>query len=145
MPIKPSGGDCQSQDAPQDPNELNSLQPRERTQGEQEIGQGRRQKRNVIYERVTSNLRKQKESEPVDSLIAALYGLAEHWEYGNLHDQLIRDRIVVGIRDAHLSEKLQLDSSQTLSKALQQARKAEAIKQQQLLLRGGGQGTCGGA
>jgi len=37
-----------------------------------------------------------------------------------------------------ICQKLQLDSSQTLSKAVQQARKAEAIKQQQLLLRGGG-------
>ena len=95
------------------------------------------QKQNVIYERAKFNLRKQEEGETVDLFITALYGLAEHSDYGNLHDQLIRDRIVVGIRDANLSKKLQLDSLLTLSKAVQQARKVEAIKQQQLLLRGG--------
>ena len=96
------------------------------------------QKQNVIYERAEFNLRKQEEGEMVDSFITVLYGLAEHSDYDDLHDQLIRDRIMVGIRDANLSKKLQLDSSLTLSKAVQQARKAEAIKQQQFLLRGEG-------
>ncbi len=51
---------------------------------------------------------------------------------------MIRDRLVVGIRDARLSEKLQLDSELTLEKAVTQVRQAEAIKLQQPLLRGGG-------
>ena len=50
---------------------------------------------------------------------------------------MIRDRIVVGIRNAALSEKLKLDSDLTLEKAVTQARQAEAIKKQQLLVRGG--------
>lgn len=50
---------------------------------------------------------------------------------------MIRDRIVVGIRNAPLSEKLQLDSALTLEKAVIQVRQSEAIKQQQPLLRGG--------
>ena len=103
------------------------------------------QKRNVIYERAKFNLRKQEPGETVDTFITALYGLAEYCEYGDLHDQMIRDRIVVGIRDAHLSEKLQLDSSLTLTKAVQQARGAEAVKQQQSLVRGEGHGVGVGA
>ena len=40
---------------------------------------------------------------------------------GALHDKMIRDRLVVGLRDANLSEKLQLDSELTLEKAIWQA------------------------
>ena len=49
---------------------------------------------------------------------------------------MIRDRIVVGICDASLAEKLQLDSELTLTKAVTLVRQAEAVKQQQPLLRG---------
>ena len=78
--------------------------------------------RNVIFERARFNLRKQEEGEPVDAFITALYALAEHCGYGALHDEMIRDRIVVGIRNAPLSEKLQLDSELTLEKAVTQVR-----------------------
>lgn len=71
-------------------------------------------KRNVIYERARFNMRRQEEGETVDAFITTLYSLAEHCGYGELHDEMIRDRIVVGIRDAHLSEKLQLKSDLTL-------------------------------
>ena len=42
----------------------------------------------------------------MDSFITALYGLAEYCGYGNLHDEMIRGRIVVEICDASLAEKL---------------------------------------
>ena len=92
-------------------------------------------KRNVIYERARFNLRRQDEGEPVDSFITALYSLAKHCAYGNLHDEMIRDRIVVGIRNTALSEKLQLDPALTLEKAVIAVRQAEAVKEQQPLLR----------
>ena len=95
-------------------------------------------RRNVIYERAKFNLRRQEEGEPVDSFITALYGLAEHCGYGDLHDEMIRDRIVVGIRDSSIAVKLQLDAELTLSKAVTLVRQAEAVKQQQPLLRGEG-------
>jgi len=94
-------------------------------------------KRNVIYERAKFNQRKQDEEETVDAFVTALYELAEHCSYGDLHDELIRDRLVVGIKDVKLSEKLQLDPELTLEKAITQSRQAETIKQQQPLLRGG--------
>ena len=50
-------------------------------------------RRNVIFERAKFNSRKQEEGE-TDSFITALYGLAEHCGFGQLHDELIRDRIV---------------------------------------------------
>ena len=50
-----------------------------------------------------------------------------------LHDELIRDRILVGIRNSALSE---MDASLTLDSATTQVRQSEAIKEQQQLLRG---------
>ena len=97
-------------------------------------------RRNVIYERAKFNLRKQEEEESVDSFITALYELAEHCGYADLHDEMISDKIVVGIRSSSLSEKLQLDPDLTLSKAVTLVRQTEAIKQQQTLLRGQGHG-----
>jgi len=52
----------------------------------------------------------QKPEESVDSFITDLHTLAEFCKYGDLHDQLICDRIVVGLLDKKLSEKLQMDS-----------------------------------
>ena len=93
-------------------------------------------KRNVIFERAKFNMRKQDRGESVDSFITDLYALAEYCGYGPLHDEMIRDRLVVGICDASLSEKLQLDPDLTLAKALTKVRQAEAVKQQQPVLRG---------
>ena len=49
---------------------------------------------------------------------------------------MIRDRIVVGIRDSFLSEKLQLNAELTFSTAVAKDRQAEEVKKQQPLLRG---------
>ena len=57
-------------------------------------------RRNVIYERAKFNQHKQEPQELVDSFITALHCLAEHCSYGELSDEMIRDRIVVGLRDA---------------------------------------------
>ena len=73
-------------------------------------------KRNVIFERAKFYMRVQKEGEPVDNFITDLCALTEHCNFGALHDELIRDRIVVGIRDKALSEKLQLEAELTLER-----------------------------
>ena len=88
------------------------------------------QRRNTIFERARFNQRTQESEEPVDAFITALHGLAEHCGYGALRDVMIRDRIVVGLRDARLSEKLQMDPELTLEKAVSAARQSEAVKQQ---------------
>ena len=94
-------------------------------------------KHNVIYEHAWFNMRKQEEGETVDSFITLLYVLAEHCTYGSLHDEMIRDRLVVGLGSAVLSEKLQLDSELTLEKAVTQAHLQEAVKLQQSVVRVG--------
>ena len=90
-------------------------------------------RRNVIFERARFNPRKQEQGEPVDVFITTLYTLSEHCNYGSLREEMIRDRIVIGIRNAQLSEKLQLDSQLTLTTAVTQIRQSEL---QQPVLRG---------
>jgi len=59
---------------------------------------------NTIYEKARFNQRIQEEGEPADNFIIALYGLVEHCNNGNLQNEMIRDRIVVGIHDRNRSE-----------------------------------------
>ena len=54
----------------------------------------------------------------MDEFITDVYCLAEHCGYAALHDEMVRDRIVVGIRVGHLSEKMQMDPELTLDKAV---------------------------
>ena len=93
-------------------------------------------KRNIIFERAKFNLRSQQEGESVETFITDLHCLAEHCEFGILKDEIIPDRIVVGLKDKKPSEKLQLDSKLTLEKAVTQARQSEAVKKQQDILQG---------
>lgn len=65
----------------------------------------------------------------MDSIITDLYALAEHCGYKDLYDEMIRDRIIVGLRDSALSEK---DSELTLEKAVTKARQ---VRQQQSVVR----------
>ena len=92
-------------------------------------------KRNVIYERAKFNQRKQHEGESVDIFITALHNLAEHCRYGELREEMICDRIVVGLLDTALSEKLQLDPDLTLEKAMTSACQREMVRKQQPVLR----------
>ena len=73
----------------------------------------------------------------MDAFITALYNLASKCDYGTFNDELIRDGIVVGIRNQPLSEKMQLDETLTLEKAAGLARVSEAVKKQQPQLREG--------
>ncbi|XP_072769851.1 uncharacterized protein [Nerophis lumbriciformis] len=91
---------------------------------------------NVIFERAQFNVRKQEPGESADSFITSIHKLAEHCNFGVLREELIRDRIVVGIRNIALSEKLQIDADLTLQKAVSQVKQSEVVKQQQAVMRG---------
>ena len=94
-------------------------------------------RRNVVFERAKFNTRVQKEAESVDDFITDVYRLAEHCEFSELHNEMVRDRIVVGIKNSQLSEKMQLDRKLTLEKAVSMARQSETVKQQQAVVREG--------
>jgi len=56
--------------------------------------------------------------------------------------ELIRDQLVVGLRNMALSEKLQMDSTLMLDKAKKLIRQQEAVHEQQDILReGSGSGS----
>jgi len=55
--------------------------------------------------------------ESSEQYITAVYHLADTCNFGNLKEDLIRDRLVVGIRDQSLSQQLQMDPDLTLEKA----------------------------
>ncbi len=92
-------------------------------------------RRNVIFERAKFNQRQQHVGESVEHFITELHCLAEHCGYGQLHDEMVRDRLVVGLIDKKLSEQLQLDPELTLQKAVARVRQSEQIKKQQEMLK----------
>ena len=84
---------------------------------------------NVIFERARFNQCKQEEGETVETFIASLH---KHCNYGTMLDEMIQDRLVVGLRDAALSQKLQLEAELTLDSAVTTT---EEVKSQQAELR----------
>uniref|UniRef100_H3BG27 Gypsy retrotransposon integrase-like protein 1 n=1 Tax=Latimeria chalumnae TaxID=7897 RepID=H3BG27_LATCH len=89
-------------------------------------------KRNVIHERARFHLRIQKQGETIEAFTRNLYELAESCEFGNTKNEQIRDRLVIGILDKELSQKLQLEPELTLEKAIQTACHSELVKGQEV-------------
>ena len=89
-------------------------------------------RKNLLFEQARHC---QKPGESVDQFITFLYRLVENCAYGDLRDDMIRDRIVVGIIDQGLSERLQLDAKLTLESAKTLVRQREAVHEQQAILR----------
>ena len=76
-------------------------------------------KRNIIFEWAKFNSRSRCVRESVDSFNTDLYGLARYYNFGALKEE---NRIVVGLQNRKLLEKLQLDPNLTLEKATNLAR-----------------------
>ena len=95
-------------------------------------------RQNVVVERARFNKRVQRQPEAIDSFIQDLYKIALRRLQlldGTLKEELIRDRIVVGVADDDLSEQLQSKANLTLQEAVQLSRQAEARKESQPLIR----------
>ena len=84
-------------------------------------------RRNVIFEKSKFNKRVQLENETVDSFVTDLHCMTEHCQFDDINDELIRDRLVVSLRNTRLAERLQLDPELTLKNAVNQARQSEAV------------------
>ena len=74
--------------------------------------------------------------ESIESYITCLYHIAETCEYRALKEEMLRDRLVVGISDRTMSQKLQMDADLTLEKAKKTVRQKEAVVQQHQELQG---------
>ena len=66
-----------------------------------------------------------------EKCITCLCGVVETCENGILKEKMLRDRLVVGIRDLAMSQKLQMDAELTLEKAKKVIRQKEAVHEQQ--------------
>lgn len=93
-------------------------------------------RRNVIFERATFNQRNQEVDESAEVYITTIHQMADRCEYGTMKDELVRDRLVVGIRDKALSQRLQMEEALTLTKDKTLIRQREAVKEQGQILRG---------
>lgn len=91
--------------------------------------------KNIVYESANFHRRKQEPGESADNFVTALHELADRCEFAEFRERMIRDRFVVGLEDAQLSEALQMDSTLTLATALAKARLKETVHRQQLELR----------
>ncbi|KAJ6649630.1 hypothetical protein Bhyg_04868, partial [Pseudolycoriella hygida] len=87
-------------------------------------------KKNVVYERFKLNQRCQKEGENFDSFLTDIQKLIRTCEYGEEEKNALRDRIVIGIRDSRLQEKLLAIEDITSEKAITLCRAAELAKSQ---------------
>ena len=92
-------------------------------------------RKNIIFARAKFNKRVQQPGESVDTFIQDVHRLADDCSYGAVKDELIRDRIVVGVADDELSKQMQLKLDLTLREAVQLSRQAEARDESQTLLR----------
>lgn len=59
-----------------------------------------------------------------------MHKLAKYCNYGDTREEMIRDRLVVGVRDMRLSEKMQLQDNLNYKKALEMARSYETVLRQ---------------
>ena len=85
---------------------------------------------NVTFERHVFNPRVQAPGESIDQFVTDLRSKARSCEYAQLCDSLIKDRIVVGIRDDHVRAKLLRTTDLDLPKAIDICRAAEASRTQ---------------
>ena len=82
---------------------------------------------NVIYERYVFNNRNQATDETIDAYTSALRTMASTCQFGVLKEELIRDRIVCGIRENTTRKKLLQESNKLdLRKAIDICRSSES-------------------
>jgi hypothetical protein len=84
----------------------------------------------VVYERYCFDNRNQEAGESFDAYTTVLKGLAKTCNFGVLTDELIRDRIVCGVRDVGTRKKLLQEAQLTLQRCLDVCRSAEATASQ---------------
>ena len=87
-------------------------------------------RKNTIYERYLFFSRGQERGESTDKYATVLQNMADNCEFRDLKDSLIRDRIVLGVTENHVRERVLRVPDLTLEKALEISRAAEATQSQ---------------
>lgn len=83
---------------------------------------------NETYERYIFHTKMQSANESVDDFYSSLRELSKNCSFGNLTDTLIRDQIVVGVRDNAIRKRLLYEHKLTLTKCLEIARSSEVTQ-----------------
>lgn len=87
-------------------------------------------KRNVVYERYIFNTCSQQPEESVDGYVNRLRKYASTCQFSTLTEELIRDRLVLGLRDQSTKLRLLKEEELNLNKALSICRSSEIASQQ---------------
>ena len=82
------------------------------------------------YERYCFNKRSQQDGETIDAYVATLRMLAKPCNYGDLTDGLIRDRIILGIKDEACRKRLLQTEPLTLDNCVQICKSYESTNRQ---------------
>ena len=72
--------------------------------------------------------RAQKPGETVSSFVAELRAIAEHCNFGDSLDQMLRDRLICGTSSEHMQRRLLSEADLTFKKALELAQDLEAAE-----------------
>ena len=84
----------------------------------------------MAYERYVLNSCFQTPYETVDYLVNRLRKLASSCQYGALTEEMIRDRLVIGILDKSTKARLLLERALSLNKALDMCKSSKITNQQ---------------
>ena len=90
--------------------------------------------KNVIYERFVFNTTSQEIDENFDAFLNKLRKRASTSNFGAMTDEMIRDRIVIGVRDSHLKERMLRIKDLDLNKAVELSKASEIANKQLLSL-----------
>ena len=82
----------------------------------------------VTVQRFTFNTRSQKEGETVAQFVAELRRLSEHCHFEATLDDMLRDRLVCGVRDVQVQRRLLAEPRLTFKKAFELSQSAEAAE-----------------
>ena len=87
-------------------------------------------RKNQPYTRFKFFTYNQANGQTIDEYVTELKSRSRHCEFGTLKESLIRDRIVAGIQDAKVRERLLRETDLSLDKAISICRASEATKKQ---------------
>lgn len=98
-------------------------------------------KPNITVRRFKFFTRSQEDGENIDQYVTALRVLSQQCEFGGLHESLLRDKIVCGIVNNTVRDRLLRTEDLTLSKAIQICQVAEMSKEESECIDGASAGV----
>jgi hypothetical protein len=93
----------------------------------------------IIVERFSFHTRRQREGESINDFVADLRKCSEHCKFGNTLDDMLRDRLVCGVRNTQLQRRLLAEQDLTFQKALSTCQASEAAERDTKSIQAAGQ------